>query len=168
MCWMTQVTKMIAWTLSLDIQVWLLKCNSNSKIWWYQQTFPQAKGIRWKKAVVQDVSRKHNSIVTVGIASDNVLWCRNDEKSMRHHKKHVSRHVESILAYHFGSNLRIILLYINSPSFGPSSSVSYLSRNWASFVSYYSLPFAALPSLSQYNSYRADIKQRMRRGETLS
>ena len=168
MCWMTRVTKMIAWTLSLDIQVWLLECNSNSKIWRHQQTFPQAKGIGWKRAVVQDVSRKHNSIVTVGIASDDVLWCRDDEKLMRHHEKHVSRHVESILAYHFGSNLCIILSYINSPSFGPSSSVSYLSRNWASFVLYYSLPFASLPSLSQYNCYRVDIKQRMRRGETLS
>ena len=75
------------------------------------------------------MSRKHDSIVTVGIASDDVLWCRDDEKLMRHHEKHVSRHVESILVYHFGSNLRIILSYINSPSFGPSSSVSYLSRN---------------------------------------
>ena len=31
-------------------------------------------------------------------------------------------------------------------------SVSYLSRNWASFVSYYSLLFTALPSLLKYNT----------------
>ena len=30
-------------------------------------------------------------------------------------------------------------------------SVSYLSRNWASFVLYYSLLFTTLPSLSKYN-----------------
>ena len=77
----------------------------------------------------------------VGIASNDIQWCCDDEKSMRHHKKHVSWHVESILTYHFGLNLHIISSYINSPSFSPSSSVSYLSRNRAVSHSFISLIF---------------------------
>ena len=65
---------------------------------------------------------------SVGIASDNVLWCCNDEKPMRHHKKHASWHVESFLTYHFRLNLCIILLYKTHLCSVPAAQFLFLQK----------------------------------------
>lgn len=91
----------------------------------------------------------------VGIASDNILWWQDDAKSTWDHEKHASQYVTSIFTYHSRSDFCIILSYIYSPSFGPSSSISYLSRNWAVSYSFMisTLHVAYIPMYSSFVSY---------------
>ena len=70
---------------------------------------------------------------------------------MRDHEKHASQYVASTLAYHFGWTFRIIFFcYIYSPSFVPSSSVSYLSRNRAVSHSYM-IPIVRIAYIPMYS-----------------
>ena len=91
------------------------------------------------RSVARNVtSQDHNFWRCSLLALQVTMSC--DVVIMRHHKKHVNRHVDPFLAYHFRLILCLILLYIFT--FIWFQQLSFLSsRNWAVSYSLISLKF---------------------------